>query len=120
MLDLNPLTSLQEKQLNANEGSYAELKNLNSILANNNQTLIGFLNKDNTKIETQPTNTTNLNTTNNQNDHKTKKKLRRGSIPFQDKKRSTREKAKSGLLEVVALGLLKACVVSLNLLPKPQ
>jgi hypothetical protein len=45
MLDLNPLTSLQEKQLTANEGSFSELKNLNTNINNSNQTLISLLSK---------------------------------------------------------------------------
>jgi hypothetical protein len=64
MLDLNPLTSLQEKQLTANEGSYSELKNLNSILTSNNQTLISHLSKMTSINETTAQNKENKNITN--------------------------------------------------------
>jgi transcriptional regulator NrdR family protein len=63
-LDLNPLTTLQEKQLSANEGSFSELKTLNTNLSNNNQTLISHLSKMSSFNETIAQNKENKNITN--------------------------------------------------------
>ena len=68
-IDLNPLTSLQEKQLTTNENSLAELKTMNSTMKSENETLISYMSRTSTPTQNPTASNTNITTNNNPTDN---------------------------------------------------
>jgi hypothetical protein len=70
-IDLNPLTSLQEKQLTTNENSLTELKTMNSTMKSENETLISYMSRTSTPTQNPTASNTNITTNNNPTDNST-------------------------------------------------
>jgi hypothetical protein len=68
-IDLNPLTSLQEKQLTTNENSLTELKTMNSTMKSENETLISYMSRTSTPTQNPTDSNTNITTNNNPTDN---------------------------------------------------